>query len=329
MRASRLLQLLLLLQTRGRTTAAQLAHELEVSVRTIYRDIEALSGAGVPVYAESGPGGGVELVEGYRTRLTGLTTNEAEALALSGLPAAAAQLGLGTVLAAAQLKVDAALPPELRSRAVRVRDRFLVDAPGWMAREEAVPHLPVIAQAVWDERRLDLTYRRAHGAVRRRVDPLGLVLKAGTWYLLARAGRPPTLRTYRVGRVESARQRDERVERPDDFDLATTWAESSAGFADHMLSERAVVRVRAAALWRFHHALVPVAAEHAIASAGPPDDEGWVRCEIPIESPAIAHDELLRMGADLEALEPPELRALLERTAAAMHERYRRASVSA
>ena len=328
MRASRLLQLLLLLQTRGRTTAACLAEELEVSVRTIYRDVEALGAAGVPVYAESGPGGGVELVEGYRTRLTGLTTNEAEALALSGLPGAASQLGLGTVLAAAQLKVDAALPPELRSRAVRVRDRFLVDAPGWLAREEAVPHLPVIAQAVWDERRLDLTYRRADRSVRRRVDPLGLVLKAGTWYLLARAGRPATTRTYRIGRIEAARAREERFDRPDGFDLATAWAESSAGFADRMLSEQAVVRVRASALWKLRHALVAVAADRAIASAGPPDDDGWVRCEISIESPAIGHDELLRMGADLEVLEPPSLRALLAETAAAMHARYACASVS-
>src|SRR5215217_4525542 len=173
MRASRLVQMLLLLQTNGKMTGARLAQELEVSVRTIYRDIEALSGAGVPIYAEAGPGGGVRLVEGYRTRLTGLTAEEAEALALSGLPGAASELGLGTVLAAAQLKVDAALPPELRSRAVRMRERFHLDA-------------------------------------------LGLVLKAGVWYLVALSGRTRSLRTFRVSRVRSVRSIEGECLRPDD-----------------------------------------------------------------------------------------------------------------
>ncbi len=189
MRASRLVQLLLLLQTNGKMTASRLAEELEVSVRTIYRDIEALSGAGVPIYAEAGPGGGVRLVDGYRTRLTGLTAEEAEALALSGLPGAASELGLGTVLAAAQLKVDAALPPELRSRAVRMRERFHLDAPGWFAREEPVPHLAALSRAVWEEQRVEIRYRKPEGEVKRLLDPLGLVLKAGVWYLVALSGR--------------------------------------------------------------------------------------------------------------------------------------------
>jgi predicted DNA-binding transcriptional regulator YafY len=320
-RASRLIQLLLVLQTRGRTTAARLAEELEVSVRTIYRDVESLGAAGVPVYAESGPGGGVELVQGFRTRLTGLTSDEAEALSLSGVPGAAAQLGLGTVLAAAQLKVDAALPPELRARAVRVRERFLVDAPGWSARDEDVPALPVLAQAVWDDRRVDLTYRRGDRTVRRRVDPLGLVVKAGTWYLLARAGRPATTRTYRVSRVGAARPRDERFERPADLDLAGAWAAASAGFTDRLLGERAVIRVRSDALRRLRRSVVPAAADHAVASAIE-DSPGWLRCELPIESAEVAHDELLRMGAAVEVLEPPELRQRMVATAVAMREAY-------
>ena len=213
------MQLLLLLQTNGKMTASRLAEELEVSVRTIYRDIEALSGAGVPIYAEAGPGGGVRLVDGYRTRLTGLTAEEAEALALSGLPGAASELGLGTVLAAAQLKVDAALPPELRSRAVRMRERFHLDAPGWFAREEPVPHLAALSRAVWEEQRVEIRYRKREGEVKRLLDPLGLVLKAGVWYLVALSGRTRSLRTFRVSRVLAVKDLHEECVRPEDFDL--------------------------------------------------------------------------------------------------------------
>src|SRR5207302_9497970 len=146
MRASRLLSVLLLLQNRGRMTAEDLAAELEVSVRTVYRDIEALSAAGVPVYADRGRTGGYRLVDGYRTRLTGLTAEEAQALSLAGLPVAAAELGLGTVLAAAQLKLYAALPEELRSRAGKMAERFLLDIPGWFRGVESLPRLAGLAR---------------------------------------------------------------------------------------------------------------------------------------------------------------------------------------
>src|SRR5512141_906336 len=160
MRAGRLVSLLLLLQTRGHLTAEQLARELEVSVRTIYRDVDALSQAGVPIYAERGPLGGIRLVDGYRTPLTGLTDTEAETLFLSGLPGPAAELGLGTVVAAARLKVLAALPPELRARASRISQRFHPDAPGWFQASDSVPHLQTISTAVWEDRRINISYRR-------------------------------------------------------------------------------------------------------------------------------------------------------------------------
>lgn len=322
MRASRLVQLLLLLQTNGKMTASRLAEELEVSVRTIYRDIEALSGAGVPIYAEAGPGGGVRLVDGYRTRLTGLTAEEAEALALSGLPGAASELGLGTVLAAAQLKVDAALPPELRSRAVRMRERFHLDAPGWFAREEAVPHLAALSRAVWEERRVEVRYDKRDGEVRRLLDPLGLVLKAGVWYLVALSGRTRSVRTFRVSRVVGITVLDEPAQRPDDFDLAAQWAASSSAFFEMWPTVEVRVRVQASHAWHLRDVLEPGAAKQALDGASEPDGDGWREATLRMESVGMALHELLRFGPHLEVLDPPELREAMADAARGMVERY-------
>src|SRR4051794_1791176 len=173
MRAGRLVSLLLLLQTRGRMTAQALADELEVSVRTVYRDVESLAAAGVPIYADRGPDGGYRLLDGYRTRLTGLTSDEAESLFLAGMPGPAAELGLGGALAAARLKLTAALPPELRDRASKVSRRFYLDAPGWFRDAEQTPFLAEIAAAVWRERRIAVRYRRwDRDEVDRELNPL-------------------------------------------------------------------------------------------------------------------------------------------------------------
>ena len=320
MRASRLVALLLLLQTRGRMTGDALAAVLEVSVRTIYRDIEALSMAGVPVFAERGPGGGVQLIDGYRTRLTGLSGEEAEALFLSGLEGPAAQLGLGSVLAAAQIKVEAALPPELRARSSRLRERFHLEAPGWFRQIEPVPFLGPAADALWSDRRLRMGYPRAGGIVERTVDPLGLVLKAGTWYLVAR--REGAIRTYRVSRIDGARILEERFERPEGFDLAHYWVDSTAAFEREL--DRVVIRIR----------IEPDALDdlaYAVGNAhrlGPPepgsgtDAEGRIELSLRHESLGVAHDDLLRLGAAVEVLEPPELRAMLTETTRRMAERY-------
>jgi predicted DNA-binding transcriptional regulator YafY len=322
MRASRLVQLLLLLQTNGKMTASRLATELEVSVRTIYRDIEALSGAGVPIYAEAGPGGGVRLVDGYRTRLTGLTAHEAEALALSGLPGAASELGLGTVLAAAQLKVDAALPPELRSRAVRMRERFHLDAPGWFAREEPVPHLAELSRAVWDGQRVEIRYKKWDGEVKRVLDPLGLVLKAGVWYLVALSGRTRSVRTFRVGRVQAVRCLGEPADRPEGFDLAAQWAASSEAFVESWPKVEIRAKVQARVLWALRHALDPGAAQRAIDGASAPDDAGWVEVTVSYETIDMAVRELLRFGGELEVLDPPEARERMAATVAELAVRY-------
>ncbi|MFI9814697.1 helix-turn-helix transcriptional regulator [Saccharothrix variisporea] len=315
MRAGRLLSLLLLLQSRGRMTAQELADELEVSVRTVYRDVEALSAAGVPVYADRGPAGGYQLLDGYRTRLTGLTGAEAESLFFAGMPGPAAELGLGTVVAAAQLKVLAALPPELRSRAGRIRERFHLDAGGWFRQAEDMPFLAGIADAVWNPKRLRISYRRwGDEVVERTVGPLGLVLKAGLWYLVAESDGQP--RTYRVARVEALQPTDEDFARPADFDLATFWADWSRKFEERMYPERVTVRVTALGL-RTARVLLSLAASRALEDVEPRGE--WTTVEIPTESLDHALVDLLRLGPEAEVVAPPELRervkARLEATA--------------
>ena len=318
MRASRLLAILLRLQQAGPATSAQLAVELEVSVRTIYRDVAALQAAGVPVWTETGPGGGVRLLDGWRSRLDGLTADEAGALFLGGAPGAVAELGLGTVLAAAQAKVLATLPPELRSRAARVRQRFLLDAPGWFHHGEELPHLATVADAVWASRRIDLRYRRGDGAVARRVDPLGLVLKGGTWYLVARHRGTPL--TYRVSRIVDAVALDGHFERPDDFDLAAHWAESSAAFDRSILRERVRLRLSPPAAGALGFFVDATAAAEALAAAGPPDTDGWIEVELAVEEEAVAAGQLLGLGDGVEVLAPASLRASIAATGRRMSE---------
>lgn len=193
MRASRLLTILMILQARGRVTAQALADECEMSLRTIYRDVDALSASGVPVYSDRGSTGGYRLLEGYRTRLNGFSPREAEAMFLSGLSGPAASLGLGAAMAAAQLKMTTALPPEMRSAADRMRTRFHLDAPGWFQSAEEPEHLQSIAAAVWEERLVEIRYRSWKAESERRVAPLGIVPKAapGIWSVLWTAASAP------------------------------------------------------------------------------------------------------------------------------------------
>jgi predicted DNA-binding transcriptional regulator YafY len=319
MRASRLVSLLLLLQTRGQLTAGELADELEVSVRTVHRDVEALSEAGVPIYAERGPHGGIRLVDGYRTRLTGMTPDEAEALFMSGLPGPAAELGLGTVVTAARLKVLAALPPELRTRASRLVERFHLDASGWFHAGEAVPHLAVLSEAVWETRRVEIDYARGDLTVQRTIAPLGLVLKAGVWYVVASAEE--SLRTYRVGRVVGARALNERFERPDRFDLAAFWAESSAAYEREAPRVEVTVRVQENRIEWLRDAVGGAAVDAAVRL--PADDpDGWQRLRLRLDWPTEVPARLLSVGPYLEVLEPPEIRQRLIEIARATAARY-------
>jgi len=317
MRASRLLSLLLLLQTRGRMTAQQLASELEVSVRTVYRDVEALSTAGVPLYGDAGHAGGYQLLGGYRTRLTGLTAAEAEALFISGLPGPAAELGLGSVLAAATLKLRAALPASLRENADRLTERFYLDAPGWYRRPEDVPHLPVVASALWDRQVIQVTYRRwkQPTEVSRQLEPHGLVLKAGTWYLVARCDG--VMRTYRVDQIAAAAACACGFTPEPGFELACYWHSYLAEFHRKLHTGYAMIRLSSGGVRRMRH-LLSAAAVIAIETAGTADADGWTRARVPIESADQALADFLRLGPDVEILEPAELREQAARTIRAM-----------
>ncbi|WP_141307519.1 helix-turn-helix transcriptional regulator [Streptomyces spinoverrucosus] len=307
MKSSRLVSVLLLLQTRGRMTAAQLAEELEVSVRTIYRDVEALSAAGVPLYGDAGHAGGYRLLDGYRTRLTGLTADEAEALFLAGVPGPAAQLGLGSVLTAAQLKVRAALPSELRVHADRISGRFHLDAPAWYADADETPYLLAVADAVWNSRVLHVLYRRWREPtdVERRLEPYGLVLKAGRWYVVAGPGP----RTYRVDQILQLAADDEEFNRPDDFDLAAYWTAYQRDFHDRLYRGKAVVRLAPGVT-------LARAADHRT------EKDDWTTVTVPIESVEHAHGEFLRLGTGVEVLAPAELRDRIARTVAELARTY-------
>ena len=316
--------MLALLQLRGQVSAQQLADELEVSLRTVYRDIEALSSAGVPVYATRGRTGGFALLDGYRPRFGGLTGDEADALFLTGLPGPAAELGLGSVLAATQLKLLAALPPELRERAARIRDRFHLDAPGWLRESEPPPNLALIADAVWSQRRLRVRYERTgHRVVDRVLEPLGVVLKAGTWYLVANADGSSSPRTYRVSRVHEAITLDKTFVRPEGFDLAAHWGGYQRDYAERILRETATVRVSAAGRGLLF-LLGPMVARAARNAMSEPDPDGWAVTTVPIESKQHALHALLQLGADVEVLEPAELRALVATSARELAHRYAR-----
>ncbi|SER06194.1 Predicted DNA-binding transcriptional regulator YafY, contains an HTH and WYL domains [Lentzea xinjiangensis] len=309
------MSLLLLLQTKGRMTARALADELEVSVRTIYRDVESLHAAGVPLYGDAGPQGGYQLLDGYRTKLTGLTEQEAESLFLAGLPGPAADLGFGEAVSAAQLKLMAALPSPMRDKAERMATRFHLDAPAWYYDPERSPLLEPVADAVWRERLLEVTYRRwqAPEEVTRVLRPLGLVLKAGRWYLVALGAS--RISTYRVSQIQAATVLDEPFTRPAGFDLAAHWAASLEDFQARQHTGEAVIRLSPRGWESFSSHVLPVVAKAAEESAV--HEGGRVRVTIPIESIGHATGMVLRMGGEAEVLAPDELR---ERVTAVVRE---------
>ncbi|MFH8726147.1 helix-turn-helix transcriptional regulator [Streptomyces termitum] len=321
MRAARLIKMVLLLQNRAAMTAAELAAELEVSERTVTRDALALSEAGVPVFSERGRAGGYRLVGGYRTRLTGLARDEAEALFLSGLPGALRDMGLADAASAARLKVTAALLPSLADAPRSAARRFHLDAPGWY-REPVTPELlPAVAEAVWDDRRLSARYRRRDGEeVGRELEPYGLVLKAGVWYLCARADG--SYRTYRVDRFTAVEGGGEPFERDPGFDLAAFWTERAAEFARSLLRAEVELLLTAAGAVRLPSVTDREAAREALAAAAPEDD-GRVRAVLRVESEEVAFGQLFALGPEAEVVAPASLRERFAEAARATAARYR------
>jgi len=319
MRASRLLSILMSLQARGRVTAQFLAADCEVSLRTIYRDIDALSAAGIPVYADRGPEGGYRLLDGYRTRLTGMTSEEAEAMLLSGLTGAAADLGIGALLASAQRKLLAALPPDLRANAERISARFHLDAPGWFGESEQPPHLPAIAKAAWDQRMISIRYRSWKAETRRLVAPLGLVMKGGAWYLVARVNGK--LATYRVMRILDFTVTGEGFERPDRFDLADYWTDSTRRLDEEMHPSEATIRLSPIGMRLMEPFLSPYSRARAKVTPGK-TEEDWSTVVLPTGSLWETASLMLRFGPEIEVLAPVELRDRMVEMAAAILQRH-------
>lgn len=299
MRADRLVSILLLLQTRGHATTAELAKRLEVSPRTIHRDMEALTAAGVPVYAERGSRGGWRLLEEYRTNLTGLSQSEIMVLFALKPAQLLNDLGLGKAGEQALIKMLAALPSSQRQGAEYARQRILVDIQRY---QESVPLLPVLQEAVWQDRKLWLVYQPASGPpAERTVDPLGLVVRGSVWYLISsRAGE---LRNYRVSRILEAKVLDEPSLRPADFDLETYWRKARAEYRAQIPTYRIKVRILEKVLARTNPASHWGQLEHS-----EPVGDGWLIAHLRFEYPEQALGWVLGAGAAVEALEPHEFR---------------------
>ena len=318
MRADRLLSLLIELQVRGHATAAELARRFDVSIRTIYRDVDALGAVGIPVYAERGPGGGIRVMDGYRTRLTGMSQPEIEALLLVGLAAPAADLGLAGHAASARLKLLAALPPGSTDAALRVGERFHLDPLDWYRRTAPPPLLVAVSQAVWRGRRLSIDYESWRTRRRRTVDPLGLVMKAGAWYLVARSGA--NVGIFRVAGIRDATMLDDDIVRPVRFDLAAHWNAEVARFEASLRSASATLRVTPGALSRIAELGADIS-EPILAA--PPTASGDRIAVVPIESVDHAAPRLLGFADRIEVLKPAKLRRRIATLAARVGALYR------
>ena len=305
MRADRLLSLMMLLQTRRQMTAEELADELEVSKRTIYRDIDALSVAGVPVYANGGPGGGYALLDSYRTTLTGLNKDEIRALFMLTIPGPISDLGVSQQLKAAILKLTSSFAGDYYEHVDYLRQRLHLDAASWFQTDEPVLHLKTVQEAAWQDRQLVLSYRRRNGTVSERtISPYGLVAKASIWYLVAATDKG--MRVYRVSRIESVQMTQTYFVRPQDFDLAKFWADWVIGYKASLPKYPVTLRIGPD--------LIPVLPYilgddvRSLVEQAQPDSEGWRVVDHTFERIEEAQSYVLGMGASVDVIAPEELR---------------------
>lgn len=317
MRADRLLSLILLLNAHGRMTAQALAQHLEVSERTIYRDLDALSSAGIPVYAQSGATGGIFLDEHYRLSLTGLSKSEAQSLFLSSEAGPLKDLGLERAVEDTLLKLFAALPSPHRVEVERMRQRFHIDPANWFQVVEPSPFLPALQQAVWQDRCVHVLYQPVEGVEsERNLEAHALVAKANIWYLV---GKKPggALRNYRLGRFKAVTLLDTHFQRDPHFDLAAYWKASSEAFEQHSMQAfprfPTVLRVHPSALWYF-----PGYMQGRFEQLGAPDADGWYTLRVMFDSFEDARTRMLGLGTGAVALEPERLYDAVLETAQAV-----------
>ncbi|HEV2863748.1 MAG TPA: YafY family protein [Pyrinomonadaceae bacterium] len=314
MRADRLLSIVLLLQSHRHLTAGELARRLEVSARTIHRDMDALSAAGIPVVAERGAAGGWSLLGEYRTSLTGLNEAEVQSLFVTRPARVLADLNLEKAAEGALLKLLAALPAVYRRGAEQARQRVHLDVSGWGRGDEPAPLLHVLQDAVWHERKLRMTYQRGGGcdAVERVVDPLGLVAKGGVWYLVG--GVEGEVRSYRASRIQEAAATGEPCARPDDFDLAEFWERSASQFKAQLPRYAATLRVSPEVFPRLNYAGRFARVERT----GEPDEAGWLPVTVRFDSEEMACEYALSFGPCVEVMEPAALRERVVELAASV-----------
>ena len=320
MRADRLISLLMLLQTNGRMTAEELSERLEVSTRTIYRDLDALSASGVPVYAERGPQGGCMLMESYRTNLTGLNEDEVKALFMFSVPGLLAELGADKASEAAMLKLTASLPAPFQKDAQRIQERLLLDPAGWFHGDESVPYLPLLQDAVWKNHRVRIVYRRGDGQwIKRLIEPYGLVAKANIWYVVC--GNYEGFIVYRVSRIMEATLSDTTFNRPTDFNLKQSWQSWRDKFEAYQTRFPVELRIlpghETEVAQFFGDYIIPL-----IEDANPEDTTGAVTITLTFDSETAACHRLMGLGTAVEVVSPDSLREEISRTALKLAQLY-------